>query len=166
MMEEQQFRFSGTADEFREAVVFLKETGRLGKNEGLATATGNKAVGKGCVIYFTPQADGSVFIVVTGEELSTWDVIRDHLIRRGWVVDSVRPAAYVTTAHPYADPEETTKETHRAVVQLLIDRWMGRNRMTNLEIADAAGISKSQFYEIRNKYTRDMEMRLQQADPD
>jgi len=163
---EQQFRFSGTAEEFREQVIFLKETGQLGKNEGLATAAGNKAVGQGCVIYFTPQADSSVFIVVEGDELSTWDTIRDHLIRRGWGVDPVRPTAYVTTAHPFADPEETKTNKQRAVVQLLIDRWMGRNRMTNLEIADAAGVSKSQFYEIRNKYTRDLEMRLQQADPD
>jgi len=165
MMEEQHFRFSGTAEEFREQVKFLHVTGRIGKDEGLATATGSKVVGKGCVIYFTPQADGSVFIVVTGKDLSTWDTIRDHLVRRGWLVDQLPYSAYVTTAHPFADPAEAEKETHRRLIELLIDRWLGRNKLTNVQLAEAAGISRSQFYPLRDKYTRNLEMRLQQEDP-
>lgn len=154
-MDERQFLFNGAVKDFREAIRFLRDTGTLDRRYvGIDRDRLLDTRAPGFVAHFTPQVGDTTFLVVQGQAES-WEDVQFHLSQRGWTLEEVRPEAYVTSPVPFVDPSEIKKSSHRRVVQLLIDRHLARNRMTNDEIANAAGVSRSQFYEIRKKYATD-----------
>ena len=84
---------------------------------------------------------------VVGDDARTWEIVQDYLGGRRWkIVPETVPA------HPFIDPAEIKNVKHRRLIELLIEKWLGRNDMSNDEIADEARVGRSQFYEVRRKY--------------
>lgn len=157
-MEEREYSFIGTVADIREALGFLQDTGLLDPYQ--VGFDGDRLIdtqAPGFEVRFTIQPrgmDGGTLIVVRGQS-EAWEELQGHLLRQGWAITPVSRQSYTTVVNPYVDPSQIKKASHRRVIELLIDRHLGRNRLTNEELAEQAGVSRSQFYEIRKRYTTD-----------
>ena len=152
----EKYQFNGTPEDFRQAIIDMKRAGYLDETgAGLDSPRKKRVIDRrGTSIYYEALGrDGNTLLSVAGDDVQTWDIIRNYLDERQWVVQPVIGRVQDARLHPYADPATIKNGKHRKVVERLIERHLGRNKMTNKEIEDEAGVARSVFYAVQKRYT-------------
>lgn len=155
-MKERKYQFSGTPDDFRLAIVDMKRAGLLDETGAGLDAPHKKRVvdRRGASIYYEALGrDATTLLTVAGDDVRTWEIVRDYLLDRQWKISFIPVRVQDARLHPFVDPSTIKNRKHQRLIELLIDRWLGRNHLSNDEIADEAGVGRSQFYAIQKKYT-------------
>ena len=156
-MEERKHQFSGTPEDFRQAIIDMKRAGLLDETgAGLDSPRKKRVIDRrGTSIYFEALGrDDTSLLTVVGDDVRTWELVRDYLTERQWRVAYIPGRVQEARLHPFVDPAEIKNRKHQRLIELLIGRWLGQNTMTNDDIADEAGVGRSQFYAVQKKYMR------------
>lgn len=151
----EKYQFNGTPEDFRQAIIDMKRAGYLDETgAGLDSPRKKRVIDRrGTSIYYEALGrDGNTLLSVAGDDIQTWDIIRNYLTDRQWKISYIPGRVQDARMHPFADPTEIKNRKHQRLIELLIERWLGRNNMTNDDIADEAGVGRSQFYAVQKKY--------------
>jgi len=154
-MDDRKFLFSGEPEDFRQAIIDMKRAGLLDETgAGLDSPRKKRVIDRrGTSIYYEALGrDGTTLLSVVGDDIRTWEIVRAYLTERHWKLSRVLGGVQNARMHPFVDPAEIKNRKHQRLIELLIEQWLGRNSLTNDQIADEAGVGRSQFYEVRRKY--------------
>jgi len=155
-MEDRKFLFSGEPEAFRQAIIDMKRMKLLDETgAGLDTPRKKRVIDRrGTSIYYEALGqDGTTLLSVVGDDVRTWEIVRDYLTERHWKISNVPGRVQDARLHPFADPATIKNRKHRKIVETLIERYLGRNKLSNDEIADEAGVGRSMFYSVQKRYT-------------
>ncbi len=154
-MEDREFLFSGSPENFCQAIIAMKRKKLLDETgAGLDSPRKKRVIDRrGTSIYYEALGrDGTTLLSVVGDDVRTWEIVRDYLKERHWKLSRVLGGVQNARLHPFVDPAEIKNRKHQRLIELLIEQWLDRNSMTNDQIADEAGVGRSQFYAVRRRY--------------